>query len=577
MKYLLITIGSAILAGVVILYERALWMPQTKSLISSIISISVSSFVYPKILNKLFKLHMSIRKSLMLFLFLNIAGFLGLFVFTFYIQFPEKNYALFVISSVIIFTLLISCLLIQRLIDSYQIKKNTILFNITLSASPFLINFLTLVSSLVLVFNILTPAPPFMPFWKSIQSGNINAVRQHIRAGTSANKSEGIGEQPLHWAALENRVEIGKLLIRNGANVNGRGMHSKQPILNRAIMSGNPEFVELLIRNGANVNIKRSVIDPITQKHGFYLYPLDFAISLFDESYYTKNARLKLSKIIDILRKNGSKSAIESSIYIAAECGSIKSIKLHLDRGLKINEKSKNGLTPLHSASIGGKVEIAELLISKGADVNAESKILFTPLHYAAAYARAEVLELLISEGAKVNVKNNYGWLPLTLAMRYNNAETADLLKKHGANSGAKDTIQIAAAVGDIDSVKEHLDAGIDINSKSSAGWTALIESAYSGREKIAKLLIAKGADVNAMTDRGSTALHITSARGHKKIAAVLIEKGADVNARDIDSRGAGDTPLDMAINKRKRHPELADLLRKHGGKTGEELEAEGK
>ena len=32
-----------------------------------------------------------------------------------------------------------------------------------------------------------------------------------------------------------------------------------------------------------------------------------------------------------------------------------------------------------------------------------------------------------------------------------------------------------------------------------------------------------------------------------------------------------GETPLDWA------DPEVADLLRKHGGKTGEELKAEGK
>jgi SOS-response transcriptional repressor LexA len=36
-----------------------------------------------------------------------------------------------------------------------------------------------------------------------------------------------------------------------------------------------------------------------------------------------------------------------------------------------------------------------------------------------------------------------------------------------------------------------------------------------------------------------------------------------------------GETPLDWAIEK--NHTEIADLLRKHGGKTGEELKAEGK
>ena len=46
------------------------------------------------------------------------------------------------------------------------------------------------------------------------------------------------------------------------------------------------------------------------------------------------------------------------------------------------------------------------------------------------------------------------------------------------------------------------------------------------------------------------------------------LDKGADVNAKNAD----GDTPLDLAFKT-----EIADLLRKHGGKTGEELKAEGK
>ena len=47
--------------------------------------------------------------------------------------------------------------------------------------------------------------------------------------------------------------------------------------------------------------------------------------------------------------------------------------------------------------------------------------------------------------------------------------------------------------------------------------------------------------------------------------------KGADVNAKDDNS----DTPLDEAIINDET--ETADLLRKHGGKSGEELKAEGK
>ena len=58
---------------------------------------------------------------------------------------------------------------------------------------------------------------------------------------------------------------------------------------------------------------------------------------------------------------------------------------------------------------------------------------------------------------------------------------------------------------------------------------------------------------------------------GHKEIVELLIAEGADVNANAND----GKTPLDSAI--RYDRPELADLLRKHGGKTAKELKAEGK
>ena len=53
-------------------------------------------------------------------------------------------------------------------------------------------------------------------------------------------------------------------------------------------------------------------------------------------------------------------------------------------------------------------------------------------------------------------------------------------------------------------------------------------------------------------------------------VVELLISKGANVNAKDE----YGKTPLDKAVGI--RHTETANLLRKHGGKTGEELKAEG-
>ena len=98
-----------------------------------------------------------------------------------------------------------------------------------------------------------------------------------------------------------------------------------------------------------------------------------------------------------------------------------------------------------------------------------------------------------------------------------------------------------SAAFGDIEAVKQHLAAGTEVDVKDRADETPLHLAALFGQTEIVELLIAKGADVNAKND-------------------------------------GGETPLDRAIlRKPTPRTETADLLRKHGGKTGEELKAEGK
>ena len=65
--------------------------------------------------------------------------------------------------------------------------------------------------------------------------------------------------------------------------------------------------------------------------------------------------------------------------------------------------------------------------------------------------------------------------------------------------------------------------------------------------------------------------MHVATANGHKEVGELVIAKGADVNVKDND----GETPFDSTI--RRKQAEIANLLRKHGAKTGEELKAEGK
>ncbi len=142
--------------------------------------------------------------------------------------------------------------------------------------------------------------------------------------------------------------------------------------------------------------------------------------------------------------------------------------------------------------------------------------------------------------------------------------------------------IELAAGIlGNIETVKKYLDDGKDVNAKDDTGMTPLHLAAMYGRKEIAELLIAKGADVNAKDDARWTPLHY--AGGSKEVAELLIAKGADVNAKndgaEWDAKNKdGDTPLDVmqtagdlldTSKAKASKKEVADLLRKHGGKQG--------
>jgi len=167
-------------------------------------------------------------------------------------------------------------------------------------------------------------------------------------------------------------------------------------------------------------------------------------------------------------------------------------------------------------------------------------------------------------------------------------------------------TIHKACENGNIKAVKRFLANGTDVNVKNDDGLTPLMKAAGWGEKEIAELLIAEGADVNAMSD-GLTTLHFAVELGEKGTAELLIEKGADVNAQCdgisplhssvwrgdkeitelLIAKGANvnslnedkGTPLDALSSKELEGvtAKIAILLRKHGGKTAEELKAEGK
>ena len=240
----------------------------------------------------------------------------------------------------------------------------------------------------------------------------------------------------------------------------------------------------------------------------------------------------------------------------------------------------------LRSAALDGNIEAVKRQSAAGANVNAPNAYGWTALYWSSSRGHKEIVELLIANGADVNVQSDIGYTPLEGATENNHTEIADLLRKHGGKSGVEPSIHVAAGAagrkGNIEAVKRYLAAGTDVDARDAEDKTPLQHAAYWGHKEIAELLIAKGADVNAKDEYGTTTLHwavIGENRAGfnvpKGSVELLIVNGADVNAKD----GAGKTPQDVAIKffKSETAGSTADLLRKHGGKTGEELKAEGK
>ena len=146
------------------------------------------------------------------------------------------------------------------------------------------------------------------------------------------------------------------------------------------------------------------------------------------------------------------------------------------------------------------------------------------------------------------------------------------------------DSIHDVVRFRNIQAVKQAITDGADVNSKDGVGRTPFFIAVEYGKKEAADFLIAKGADVNAKQPKsGKTSLHLASSYGQMENAGLLISAGADANAKDSTDR----TPLDAVLwgfgfspsarLKAAASNPIVGLLRKHGGKTGAELKAEGK
>lgn len=137
--------------------------------------------------------------------------------------------------------------------------------------------------------------------------------------------------------------------------------------------------------------------------------------------------------------------------------------------------------------------------------------------------------------------------LIFTSSCAQSNKETSSNDSAKATKAVNKPSIDIHGAVltGDLDAVKQHIEAGTDINQKEAmSGSTPLMTAATFNKPEIAKALIDAHADLSVKNNDGGTALHTAAFFGRIEIVQLLIDAKADKSARNNYGATARETAM---------------------------------
>jgi ankyrin repeat protein len=241
-----------------------------------------------------------------------------------------------------------------------------------------------------------------------------------------------------------------------------------------------------------------------------------------------------------------------------------------LQKKVDVNVAEPDGTTALHWAARNDDATLVDRLIRAGANVKAANRYGITPIALACENGSATVVERLLKAGVSANATGPLGETALHLCARTGKPQAVKALVANGAtvdtieNWRGQTPLMWAAAEGHADAMKVLIEAGADVNARSSiiawerqrteeprdkwlppGGLTPLLFAARDGKVESAKVLIGAGADINVVDPDRHTAVILALMNGHFDVAGALIEAGADVNMEDK----VGQTALYAAVD----------------------------
>jgi ankyrin repeat protein len=190
------------------------------------------------------------------------------------------------------------------------------------------------------------------PLHTTIRSENLEIAKLLIKAGVDVNQTDITGLSPLFFALYQDKLSIVELLIESGCDVNKVDGFGCTPI-NLVVKKGKPILVDLLLKKGADVNIP----------DGGGWTPLLNSI-YFGHAIITK---ILLEKSIDL--NHTTNLSRYSAFHLAACKNDLPTIELLVRTYAEINNKDLCGDTPLDIAFKNKSAELSEFLIDHGAYV----------------------------------------------------------------------------------------------------------------------------------------------------------------------------------------------------------------
>ena len=227
------------------------------------------------------------------------------------------------------------------------------------------------------------PSKPYLPAWAWIHDIDSYRVRETI--DDLEERPERPEATALYYAALCGfNGLVNYLIITHGEDVHAKCGNRGSP-LHAASYKGNLDVVRLLLAHGVDINTTSDEIGST---------PLHQA-SLSGEVDVT---RLLLQHKANLGAKDG---LLNTPLHNASIAGKTKVAELLLEHGADVNERNWNQNTPLYKASEDGNLEVVQLLLGHGADVHLRGLDGWTPFQVASLRGHVKVAQLLLEHGAE--------------------------------------------------------------------------------------------------------------------------------------------------------------------------------